>query len=91
MTLEIILRAVFGVSEGPRLDRLRGMLATVLQETASPRAQLVGLGDAALRRPRTVGEVRRPADVRSTSSSTPRSPSTDESPTWRIATTSSQC
>ncbi len=43
VTLEIILRAVFGVSEGPRLDRLRGMLATVLQETASPRAQLVGL------------------------------------------------
>jgi cytochrome P450 family 135 len=43
VTLEIILRAVFGVSEGPRLDRLRGMLATVLQETASPRAQLIGL------------------------------------------------
>ena len=43
VTLEIILRVVFGVSEGPRLDRLRGMLATVLQETASPRAQLVGL------------------------------------------------
>ena len=43
ITLEVILRAVFGVHEGPRLDRLRGMLATVLQETASPRAQLVGL------------------------------------------------
>jgi cytochrome P450 len=43
VTLEVILRAVFGVSEGPRLVRLRGMLANVLQETASPRAQLVGL------------------------------------------------
>lgn len=43
VTLEIILRAVFGVSEGPRLEPLREMLATVLQETASPRSQLVGL------------------------------------------------
>ncbi|HEU4392617.1 MAG TPA: cytochrome P450 [Solirubrobacterales bacterium] len=43
VTLEVILRVVFGVSDGPRLDRLRGMLATVLQETASPGAQLIGL------------------------------------------------
>jgi len=43
VTLEVILRVVFGVSEGQRLERLRGMLAEVLQETASPRAQLVGL------------------------------------------------
>ena len=43
ITLEVILRAVFGVSEGPRLDRLRGMLATVLQETAAPTKQLIGL------------------------------------------------
>jgi cytochrome P450 len=43
VTLEVILRAVFGVAEGPRLERLRGMLATVLQETASPAAQLIGL------------------------------------------------
>lgn len=43
ITLEVILRVVFGVSEGPRLDRLREMLATVLNETASPTAQLVGL------------------------------------------------
>jgi cytochrome P450 family 135 len=43
VTLEVILRAVFGVSEGPRLERLRGRLATVLTETASPRAQLIGL------------------------------------------------
>jgi cytochrome P450 len=43
ITLEVILRAVFGVSEGPRLDRLREMLATVLQETAAPTKQLIGL------------------------------------------------
>jgi len=43
VTLEAILRVVFGVSSGPRLERLRGVLGTVLQETASPRAQLVGL------------------------------------------------
>ncbi|HYC80521.1 MAG TPA: cytochrome P450 [Solirubrobacterales bacterium] len=43
ITLEVILRAVFGVHEGPRLDGLRVRLADVLQETASPRAQLVGL------------------------------------------------
>jgi cytochrome P450 family 135 len=47
ITLEVILRAVFGVHDGPRLERLRGMLTTVLHETASPRAQLIGL---ALRR-----------------------------------------
>ncbi len=43
VTLEVILRAVFGVADGPRLERLRGELATVLEETASPRAQVVGL------------------------------------------------
>jgi cytochrome P450 len=43
ITLEAILRVVFGVSEGSRLERLRGMLSTVLQETASPRRQVIGL------------------------------------------------
>ncbi|HEX8752547.1 MAG TPA: cytochrome P450, partial [Solirubrobacterales bacterium] len=43
VTLEVVLRAVFGVSEGPRLERLRGILATVLQETAKPTTQLIGL------------------------------------------------
>jgi cytochrome P450 len=36
VTLEVILRAVFGVAEGPRLDRLRGMLGNLLVETSSP-------------------------------------------------------
>ncbi len=43
VTLEVILRVVFGVADGPRLARLRGMLSTVLSETASPRSQLIGL------------------------------------------------
>lgn len=43
ITLEIILRVVFGVAEGPRLQRLRGTLARVLEETASPFTQLIGL------------------------------------------------
>jgi cytochrome P450 len=43
VTLEVILRAVFGVADGPRLERLRKELATVLEATASPRAQVIGL------------------------------------------------
>ncbi|HEX4669335.1 MAG TPA: cytochrome P450 [Solirubrobacterales bacterium] len=43
ITLEVILRVVFGVADGPRLERLRGMLSTVLTETASPRSQLISL------------------------------------------------
>jgi cytochrome P450 len=47
VTLEVILQVVFGVSSGPRLDRLREMLSTVLQETAAPGRQVLAL---ALRR-----------------------------------------
>ena len=43
VTLEAILRVVFGVSTGPRLDRLRGMLGDVLEQTAAPAQQLIGL------------------------------------------------
>ncbi|HEX6228758.1 MAG TPA: cytochrome P450 [Solirubrobacterales bacterium] len=43
VTLEVILRVVSGVAEGPRLERLRALLTRVLNETASPFAQLVGL------------------------------------------------
>jgi cytochrome P450 len=43
VTLDIILRVVFGVSEGPRLQRLREVLTRVLEETASPFTQLIGL------------------------------------------------
>lgn len=47
VTLEVILRVVFGVAQGPRLDRLRLVLTELLAETSSPFAQLLGL---ALRR-----------------------------------------
>ena len=43
ITLEVILRVVFGVADGPRLERLREMLNTVLAETAAPAAQLIAL------------------------------------------------
>jgi cytochrome P450 len=43
VTLEVILRVVFGVAEGPRLERLRILLTEVLEETASPFMQLIGL------------------------------------------------
>jgi cytochrome P450 len=42
VTLEVILRVVFGISSGPRLDRLREMLGDVLQETASTGRQMIG-------------------------------------------------
>ncbi|MBS1676029.1 MAG: cytochrome P450 [Actinobacteria bacterium] len=43
VTLEVILRAVFGVAAGPRLDRLRVMLRDVLADTGSVRRQLLGI------------------------------------------------
>jgi cytochrome P450 len=43
ITLEVILKVVFGVADGPRFERLRGVLTRVLEETASPTAQLTGL------------------------------------------------
>jgi cytochrome P450 family 135 len=43
ITLEAILRVVFGVAEGPRLEQLRVVLTNVLEETASPFSQLIGL------------------------------------------------
>ncbi len=48
ITLEVILRVVFGVTDGPRLERLRGMLTTVLAETAAPAAQLIALASQRL-------------------------------------------
>ncbi len=43
VTLEVILRVVFGVSSGQRLQRLRETLATVLEESATPGRQVLGL------------------------------------------------
>jgi cytochrome P450 family 135 len=43
VTLEAILRVVFGVAHGQRLERLRELLGEVLAETASPVTQLIVL------------------------------------------------
>jgi len=43
ITLEVILKVVFGVADGPRFERLRSVLTQVLEETASPVAQLTSL------------------------------------------------
>jgi cytochrome P450 len=43
VTLEVILRVVFGVSEGTRLQRLRGLLRNLLAETSAPTTQLLAL------------------------------------------------
>jgi cytochrome P450 len=43
ITLDVILRVVFGVAEGPRLEKLRRLLTDVLEETASPFTQLMAL------------------------------------------------
>jgi cytochrome P450 family 135 len=44
VTLEVILRVVFGVSDESRLGRLREQLGKVLMDTASPGMQLLALG-----------------------------------------------
>ncbi|MEK6251348.1 MAG: cytochrome P450 [Actinomycetota bacterium] len=43
VTLEVILRAVFGVTDTARLARMREALAVLLRQTASPGLQLIGL------------------------------------------------
>ena len=43
ITLEVILRAVFGVEDPARRERLRGLLVRLLDVTSSPRAQVIGL------------------------------------------------
>jgi cytochrome P450 family 135 len=43
VTLEVILRVVFGVSEGRRLERLRGLLSGILAETGATSTQLLAL------------------------------------------------
>ena len=50
ITLEVILRAVFGVEDDARRERLRGLLVRMLELTESPTAQVVGLLSRPLRR-----------------------------------------
>jgi cytochrome P450 len=42
VTLDVILRAVFGIEDAARFDRLRPLLKRVLADTASPILQLAG-------------------------------------------------
>jgi cytochrome P450 len=50
VTLEVILRAVFGVTEGARADRLREELGKVLYMTAAPALQLLGFATRRFKR-----------------------------------------
>jgi len=43
ITLDVILRVVFGIAEGPRLQRLRSLLTGLLEQTASPFTQIAAL------------------------------------------------
>ena len=64
ITLEVIMRAVFGVSDGDRLDRLREGLRTMLDWTTERRrlALLVALGPARLRASRSFRSAVDPVD-----------------------------
>jgi cytochrome P450 family 135 len=48
VTLEVIMRAVFGVTDAGRLARMRAALAVLLRQSASPAMQLVGLASQRL-------------------------------------------
>jgi cytochrome P450 len=50
VTLEVILRAVFGVTDSARFDRLRPLLKRVLSDTAAPLLQLAGFATRNMRR-----------------------------------------
>jgi cytochrome P450 family 135 len=50
VTLEVIMRAVFGVTDPQRLDRMRDALSVLLRQTASPAMQLIGLASQRLGR-----------------------------------------
>jgi len=60
ITLEVILRAVFGVEDEARREELRALLADLLQMTGSPILQLLALAPAA---PTGVGPLRRMRDL----------------------------
>ncbi len=59
ITLEVILRAVFGVADPQRLEQLRGLLAEMLGGLASPRLQLRLLAARRFGRSDPVDELRR--------------------------------
>jgi cytochrome P450 len=62
ITLEVILRAVFGVEDDVRRERLRGLLVRMLELTESPSAQMIGLLSRPLRRFGPYGRLMRLRD-----------------------------
>jgi cytochrome P450 len=59
VTLEVILRAVFGVSDETRLPRLRALLSGLLRESSSPALQLRVLVARRLGRSGPLDDIRR--------------------------------
>jgi cytochrome P450 family 135 len=59
ITLEVILRAVFGVEDPGRRERLRELLVRLLDVTSSPRAQVIGLASRRLGRVGPYGRLMR--------------------------------
>jgi cytochrome P450 family 135 len=59
ITLEVILRAVFGVDDPARRDRLRALLVRLLDVTSSPTAQVIGLASRRLGRVGPYGRLMR--------------------------------
>ena len=89
VTLEAILRVVFGVGERDAAGRLRQLLSTCCTETASPGQQMLGLamrrfGGAALRPATSAAARSRRAALR-------RDRRAPAGPTSPSATTSSRC
>jgi cytochrome P450 family 135 len=63
ITLEVILRAVFGVEDPVRRERLRELMIRLLDVTSSPRAQVIGLASRRLGRLGPYGRLVRLRDV----------------------------
>ena len=65
LTLEVVLRAVFGVREGAQLEHLRAVLRHMLEELARPRAFLTValLGPERMERLRSFRNVMDPVDA----------------------------
>jgi cytochrome P450 len=59
ITLEVILRAVFGVEDPERRERLRELLVRLLDVTSSPTAQVIGLASRRLGRRGPYGRMLR--------------------------------
>src|SRR4051812_35208264 len=62
LTLEIILRAVFGLDPGPRLDRLRGLLTSMATEAVRPWSALPLFQNDRFRRWREFVAIREETD-----------------------------